>query len=235
MRRHSVILVLLLLAHPATFAQNQVARTQQGGDRQPLRYLLYVPDRDLSPGDERLPLLLFLHGGGEGGSEIEKVKKHGLPKLIAAGRSFPFIVVSPQNPSETQFWDDQQLIRLLDELEMKLPVDRTRVYLTGLSRGGFGAWRLAIQNPDRFAALVPICGGGLAPYAKKLKDVPTWVFHGMKDPVIPVEESQRMVDALKLAGGHVRFTVYPDVQHDAWTQTYNTPELYDWLLQQQRR
>ena len=196
-----------------------------------MTYLLYIPQ---TQPDELLPLVLFLHGGGEGGNDIEKVKKHGPPKLIAEGQSFPFIVVSPQNPSESQFWDDQQLVRLLDEVQAELPVDPTRIYLTGLSRGGYGAWRLAVQNADRFAALVPICGGGPAPYARKLKDVPTWVFHGAKDSVIPLNESQRMVDALTKAGGNVRFTIYPDAQHDAWTETYDNPELYEWMLNQRR-
>mgnify|MGYP002631803297 FL=1 len=140
-------------------------------------------------------------------------------------------MISPQNPSETQFWDDEQLIRLLDELEAELPVDPSRIYLTGLSRGGYGAWRLAIQNPDRFAALVPISGGGAVPYAKKLKDVPTWVFHGAKDQVIPMVESQRMVDALRKADGNVKFTIYPESGHDAWTETYNNPELFKWLIE----
>lgn len=224
--------LVALLLNTTALAQVQVERTQAVTDRSPLRYLLYVPE--LPTAGEPLPLVLFLHGGGEGGTDNEKVKKNGLPKLIAAGKTFPFIVVSPQNPSESQFWDDQQLIKLLAEIENELAVDPARIYLTGLSRGGYGAWRLAIQNPDRFAALVPICGGGAAPYAKKLKDVPTWVFHGAKDPVIPLEESQRMVDALKNAGGNVKFTVYPEAKHDAWSETYNNPQLYKWMLQQKR-
>lgn len=209
----------------------QVVRTQKAEERTPLQYLLYTPNAESKP-VSGFPLVLFLHGGGEGGSDIEKVKKHGLPKLIEGGESFPFIVVSPQNPSETQFWDDQQLICLLDELEAQLPVDPSRIYLTGLSRGGYGAWRLAIQNPDRFAAFVPISGGGTVPYAKKLKDVPTWVFHGARDRVIPLVESQRMVDALRQVDGNVKFTIYPEAGHDAWTETYDNPELYKWLLEQ---
>lgn len=225
-------LVLAVLTSQIAIAQ-QSMRTQKAEDRTPLQYLLYIPQGEARPAD-KLPLVLFLHGGGEGGSDIEKVKKHGLPKLIEEGKQFPFIVVSPQNPSETQFWDDQQIIRLLDELEAELPVDPSRIYLTGLSRGGYGAWRLAIQNPDRFAALVPISGGGAVPYAKKLKDVPAWVFHGAKDSVIPVNESQRMVDALRDSGGDVKFTIYPEAKHDAWTKTYENPDLYDWLLRQKR-
>ena len=223
--------IILVLAISQYGKAQQVVRTQQPGKHEPVRYLLYVPK---TAANESLPLVLFLHGGGEGGGDIEKVKKHGLPKLIEAGKEFPFIVVSPQNPSKTEFWDDQQLIRLLDELETELPVDPSRIYLTGLSRGGFGAWRLAIQNPHRFAALVPICGGGPAPYAKRLKHLPVWSFHGAKDQVIPIQESRRMVDALRAAGGNVKFTIYPEAKHDAWTETYNNPELYQWLLMQRR-
>ena len=218
---------------PTNSAAEQTAEIQTTGSREPLRYLLYVPDE--ATAKRPLPLVLFLHGGGEGGTDLEVVKKHGLPKLIAAGKKFPFIVVSPQNPSETQFWEDQQLIRLLDEIEANHPVDPSRIYLTGLSRGGYAAWRLAIQNPDRFAALVPISGGGAVPYAKRIRHLPTWVFHGAKDPVIPLNESQRMVDALKAADGNVKFTIYPEAGHDAWTETYIKPELYQWLLQQSTR
>lgn len=225
-------LCLFLLV--STACAQQVVRMQKDATRQGLQYLLYVPEGVADANDGGVPLVLFLHGGGEGGDDIEKIKKHGLPKLIAEGKRFPFIVASPQNPSEKQFWDDQQLIRLLDELEATLPVDRSRIYLTGLSRGGFGAWRLAIQNPDRFAALVAICGGGPAPYARRIKHIPAWVFHGKQDQVIPVEESQRMVDALKKAGGTVKFTIYPEAQHDSWTETYNNPQLYEWLLQQRK-
>jgi len=230
MIRLYLCLVFAALAGQSAIAQQSV-RTQKAEERTPLQYLLYMPNAESRPTDG-FPLVLFFHGGGEGGNDIKKVKKHGLPKLIEGEKSFPFIVVSPQNPSETQFWDDQQLIRLLNELEAELPVDPSRIYLTGLSRGGYGAWRLAIQNPDRFAAVVPISGGGAVPYAKKLKDVPTWVFHGAKDRVIPLVESQRMVDALREADGNVKFTIYPEAGHDAWTETYDNPELYKWLLEQ---
>ena len=228
-----LMLLMALFTVCSEARAEQVEYVQQSTDRKPLHYLQYLPTPK-EPSIQQYPLLLFLHGGGEGGDDIEKVKKHGPPKLIAEGKSFPFIVISPQNPSETQFWDDQQLIRLLDELERDLPVDRSRIYLTGLSRGAYGAWRLAIQNPNRFAAMIPICGGGPAPYAKRIKHLPVWVFHGQKDPVIPVEESQRMVDALKSADGNVKFTIYPEAKHDTWTETYENPAIYEWLLQHRR-
>jgi predicted peptidase len=209
------------------------------GTKTPFRYWIYFPDALIgapksTPKKETFPLVLFLHGGGEGGDNPSKVKKHGLPKLIAQGKSFPFILVAPQNPSETQFWDDQALVGLLDEIEKKHPINRSRIYLTGMSRGGYGAWRLAIQNPNRFAALVPVCGGGPLPYVKRIAHLPTWVFHGQQDTVIPISESQRLVDALKEAGGNVKFTIYPEAEHDAWTQAYDDPELYRWMLEQKR-
>ena len=213
----------------------QTAEVQKTADVQPLKYLLYEPaDAADSEAGKRWPLVVFLHGGGEGGDDLETVKKHGLPKLIEAGQDFPFFVVSPQNPSKTQFWDDQQLIRLVDEIASSHPIDPSRIYLTGLSRGAFGAWRLAIQNPDRFAALVPISGGGPLPYVKRIKDLPVWVFHGEKDTVIPVNESRRLVEELKNSGSNVKFTTYPDASHDAWTETYENPDLYEWMLQQKK-
>ena len=240
---------LLITVNHQTFALGQDKATvrqttqiQKHATRQPLRYLFYSPEGvpGARPAEENrpaklFPLVLFLHGGGEGGSDIEKVKKHGLPKLIEQGKDFPFFVVSPQNPSSTQFWDDQQLIRLMDEVIVQHPIDTSRIYLTGLSRGAFGAWRLAVQNPDRFAAFLPISGGGPRPYVKRLTHLPTWIFHGQLDPVIPVDESRRLESALRTAGGNVKLTIYPDAKHDAWTETYENPEIYDWLLKQRRQ
>lgn len=225
-------LLTVLGAHSAMGEETVETQTSSGGSA--LKYLQYLPEDYDSSKKSAYPLVLFLHGGGEGGDNILKVKKNGPPKLIAEGQQFPFILIAPQNPSENQFWDDQQLIRLLNEVQNNLHVDPRRVYLTGLSRGAFGAWRLAIQNPDRFAALIPVCGGGALPYVQRLKHVPIWVFHGAKDPVIPIEESRRLVAALKAAKGNVQFTVYPDAKHDAWTETYANSEVFAWLLKQRR-
>ena len=182
---------------------------------------------------ESWPLLLFLHGVGERGDNLDRVKFHGPPKLIAAGKEFPFIVVSPQCPGD-RWWKPEDLSALLDEIVGKYKVDKDRIYVTGLSMGGFGTWSLAAFSPDRFAALVPICGGGDPNTAARLAHVPIWVFHGAKDPVVPVKRSEEMVAALKKANGNVKFTVYPEAGHDSWTEAYNNPELYDWLLQQKR-
>jgi predicted peptidase len=197
-----------------------------------LEYLLYLPkDYDQK---ESWPLLLFLHGAGERGEDLNKVKFHGPPKLIAAGKEFPFIVVSPQCPTRSRGWQPFELSALLDDLTQKYKVDKDRLYVTGLSMGGFGTWALAAYSPDRFAALVPICGGGDPNTARRFAHVPIWVFHGAKDPTVPLSASERMVEALKKAGVTPKFTVYPDAGHDSWTEAYNNPELYEWLLQQKR-
>ena len=196
-----------------------------------LNYLLYLPqDYDQK---ESWPLLLFLHGAGERGDDLDLVKKHGPPKLIEAGKEFPFIVVSPQCPGNRR-WEAFELAALLDEITEKYKVDQDRIYVTGLSMGGFGTWSLFAHQPKRFAALVPICGGGEPIIAKLFRPIPVWVFHGAKDTAVPLERSEKMVEAMKQAGGNVRFTVYPEAGHDSWTETYANPELYEWLLQQKR-
>ncbi len=206
-------------------------------------YLLFLPKGYETKGEKRWPLILFLHGAGERGTNVWKVATHGPPKLVGTRPDFPFILVSPQCP-ERQIWSSDVLLGLLDEITGKYAVDTSRVYLTGLSMGGYGTWSLGLTHPQRFAAIVPICGGGQIinvllsgrDKAQALKTLGVWAFHGGKDPVVPLEESQRMVDALKKAGvPDVKLTVYPEAGHDSWTETYNNSELYDWLLKHQRK
>lgn len=206
-----------------------------------LNYLLFLPKGYEEKPQQRWPLILFLHGMGERGNDLELVKKHGIARVVEQREDFPFIAVSPQCPLDS-WWPDHfdALDLLLDEICARYRVDPDRLYLTGLSMGGYGAWYYAALHPDRFAALVPICGGGMPFFGFPervvvLKNVPVWAFHGAKDDRVPLAESERLVKALKAAGGNVRFTVYPDAGHDAWTETYNNPELYRWLLAQTRR
>jgi predicted peptidase len=206
-----------------------------------LNYLLFLPkDYGKNP-QKRWPLILFLHGAGERGDDLELVKLHGIPKVVEQREDFPFIAVSPQCPVDS-WWSAhiEELDALLNEVVASYAVDTDRLYLTGLSMGGYGTWHLAATYPQRFAALTPICGGGpwFAGFPEKvsvLKDVPIWVFHGAQDDVVSLEESERMVDALRACGSSVRFTVYPDADHDSWTETYDNPELYEWFLQHTRR
>lgn len=197
-----------------------------------LKYLLYLPEAYHS-GNDLWPLMLFLHGAAERGDNLEQLKAHGPPKLVARGQRFPFILVSPQCP-RGQYWSSVVLSAMLDEVASVHRVDLDRVYLTGISMGGFGAWELGCTEPERFAAVVPICGGGDPELACRLKEVPVWAFHGAEDDIVPLEASEMMVDALRECEGNVRFTVYPNVGHDSWTQTYSDRELYDWLLAQRR-
>jgi predicted peptidase len=197
-----------------------------------LNYLLFLP-AGYEKSDKTWPLMLFLHGAGESGNDLAKVKAHGPPKIVGTKADFPFIVVSPQ--SAGRGWNADTLNALLDDIIAKYRVDKDRVYLTGLSMGGYGSWTLAAAHPEKFAAVAPICGGGNPADAKKLKDLPIWVFHGAKDPTVPIRRSQEMVEALKAAGNDkVKFTTYPDAGHDSWTETYSNPELYKWLLEQKR-
>ncbi len=195
------------------------------------KYLLFLPE-GYGQQEKRWPLMLFLHGAGERGDDLNKVKVHGPPKIVEKQKDFPFIIVSPQCP-EDDWWTQKTevLINLLDDIVAQYDVDVDRVYLTGLSMGGYGSWALASEYPDRFAAVVPICGGGNRIMSIFLKDMPIWAFHGAKDSVVPVEESKDLVEAINARGGNAKLTIYPEANHDSWTETYNNQEVYDWLLE----
>ncbi len=196
-----------------------------------MNYLLYLP-QDYEQRDH-WPLVIFLHGAGERGDDLELVKKHGPPKLIAAGKHFPFICVSPQCPRD-RGWEPYEIAALLDDLSRRYHVDADRVYLTGLSMGGFGTWQFAAHAPDRLAAIAPICGGGEAIWTRRYAHLPVWAFHGAKDTAVPLERTEVMIEALKKNGGDPKLTVYPDAGHDSWTETYDNPQFYEWLLAQKR-
>jgi predicted peptidase len=193
-----------------------------------MRYLLYLPDGYGENIEKKWPVLLFLHGSGERGDDLNRVKVHGPPKIVET-KDLPFIIVSPQCPAGER-WEPELLNELLDAILLWHRADADRIYLTGLSMGGYGTWELAMKHPDKFAAIAPICGGGDPARVEKIKHIPTWVFHGAKDLTVPLEKSEEMVDALKKAGSKVKFTVYPEAAHDSWTETYDNSELYDWFL-----
>ncbi|MCP4257791.1 MAG: prolyl oligopeptidase family serine peptidase [Planctomycetes bacterium] len=198
-------------------------------------YLLYLPE-DYSKKRQRWPLMIFLHGAGERGSDLKKVKVHGPPKIVENRKDFPFILVSPQCPKD-DWWTEKVdvLINLVDDISARYKVDKKRIYLTGLSMGGYGTWALASAYPERFAAIAPICGGGSRIMSLRLKDIPIWVFHGAKDKVVPIDESEQMVNAIRNRGGDVKFTIYPDAGHDSWTESYDNQELYDWFLEHSKQ
>jgi predicted peptidase len=200
--------------------------------------MLFTPE-DYTADGRRWPLLLFLHGLGECSlDDLNRVKIHGPAKLVETRPDFPFVVLTPQCPPPKgqmkdvpTAWKPEPLIRLVDHVIENLNVDPTRVYATGLSMGGYGTWRVVAAYPERFAAAVPICGGGEPDtMACSLRRVPIWAFHGAKDPTVPLARSQEIVDAVRCAGGDVRFTVYPDIEHNSWAPTYDNDQVYDWLL-----
>ena len=212
---------IILGKQTSQILQKEITKTVQ------VRYLMYVPQDYETRG--KWPLMLFLHGMGERGDDIEKVKVHGPPKLLEKGEDFPFLILSPQCP-DRQWWDNDELVVLIDEIVSEYRIDQNRIYVTGLSMGGYGTWSLALKYPYKFAAIAPICGGGNPNDAHLIKHLPIWTFHGAKDQVVLLKESQDMVDALRKEGNEVLFTVYPEANHDSWTETYNNQALYDWFL-----
>lgn len=208
----------------------QVAGKFTAKDGTDQQYLLFVPEK-YDATKEAWPLMVFLHGSGERGDNLDLVKVHGPPKIVETKADFPFIVLSPQCAKDRR-WNPDDLVAMIDDLASSLRVDKERIYLTGLSMGGYGTWTTAAKYPDRFAAIVPICGGGDPASAEKLKNIPCWVFHGAKDGAVPLAKSEEMVEAIKKAGGEPKFTIYPEAGHDSWTESYNNAELYTWLLKQ---
>jgi predicted peptidase len=222
-------------------------------------YLIYLPESYPVNTARRWPLILFLHGSGEAGKNLGLLTRTGLPQKLESEPDFPFVVVSPQITAppvqgeasasfdvqvylETWGWKRHIdiLEALLDYMQATYRIDPQRVFLTGISLGGFGAWEYALRHPDRFAAVVPIAGGfryvddELPTNLCDLKEVPIWTFHGELDTNVPLRCSQAAVYGLKACGTEVRFTQYPDLAHNVWTTAYNTPELWEWLLAQKK-
>ncbi|MDB4570263.1 prolyl oligopeptidase family serine peptidase [Akkermansiaceae bacterium] len=231
-----LISLLLPLTLMASEPGKQIETSLKVSDEVSVPYLQYLPENfDTSKKGEKYPLILFLHGRGESKGPLSIVKKWGPPKL-AEEKGLPYILISPQCPKES-WWsnDDQQelLTKLLAHVRKEFPIDEKRIYLTGLSMGGFGSWEMAARHPKTFAAVVPICGGGDPENAKKLTEIPIWNWHGTADTAVPFSKSVEMVEAIKKAGGKkITFSVLEDVGHDSWIQAYGDPKLWEWMAQQ---
>jgi predicted peptidase len=206
-------------------------------DGKEAKYVLFVP-HNYKP-EEAAPLVLFLHGAGETGEDGEKQAKVGLgPAIKKMEKTFPAFAIFPQSQKRT--WganssDAKRALGILAEIEMKYKIDTKRIYLTGLSMGGFGTWSLAVAHPDKWAAIVPICGGGNPKAVGPIKDLPCWCFHGKDDNIVSVAKSREMIEALKAAGGNPEYTEYPGVGHTSWDKAYGTEKLYEWLWAQKRK
>ncbi len=227
----SLLLLCPLVSSLSAADEKEPARQSEEtfdlGDGREMKFLLYLPKGYEEK--EHWPLMLFMHGAGERGDDLNLVKKHGPPKLIENGKDFPFIVISPQCPKGT-WWKTEDVVALLNHIMQIHNVDDNRVYVTGLSMGGRGTWQVAGAVPDKLAAIAPICGPSDETVVEKIVTIPTWVFHGAKDSAVKVDHSEMMVRLLKEKGGDPKLTIYPEANHDSWTETYNNEELYEWLL-----
>lgn len=217
-------------ATPQAAPQRAVALALPGRSA-PLRAWLYVPAGQPSGG--AWPLVVFLHGSGERGSDLDRVKVHGPPRDAAAGRSFPFVLCSPQLEDGAS-WNSQQLHALLPALFAVQPFDERRVVATGLSLGGHGVWQWAAAYPHDLAAIVPVCGFADPRDVCRGRQVPVRAYHGAADPVVPLAAQQACIDALRACGGSAEFIVYLGVGHDAWTPAYADPALVPWMMSRRR-
>jgi predicted peptidase len=221
------------ISNPVSALADQKPHTAEAPIVNDLKYLLSTP-QDYETSGVSYPVVVWLHGGDQGGSDIEKVRASGLPKMIDGGKALPFIVFSPQNPSEELVYPIEKVKAALDEVILKYRVDRSRIYVVGYSRGGFGAWAMAEQYPETFAAVVPIAGGGNRHYLNRTNEKAAfWVFHGSEDEIIPLSDSVILYERLKDLKRDARLTVFEGVSHEAVeAEALNDQSLWDWLLKQ---
>lgn len=213
----------------------QVAQSLSTSDGSNIHYLLYLP-KEYSATGAKVPFMLFLHGRGESDGPLSVVAKWGPPMRLASGEHLKYVVVSPQCPRASSWSkDDQQqrLLELIAHIKKTYTIDDDRIYLTGLSMGGYGSWRLATAHPEMFAAVAPVCGAGDPAKAANLVKLPVWAWHGTEDTAVKFEKSVEMVEAIKAAGGtKVRFTSLEHIGHFSWQAAYESNDLYQWFDRQ---
>ncbi len=237
--------LMLMVAVPVLIAlavRLSAAEVKTGSFSRPITktvsagYALYLPDGYDPKAKTRWPLIVFLHGMGDRGPDLSKLTESKWSPLAHAKQTpgFPFILVAPQCPGDER-WTSDIPIACLDEVMHKYHVDPDRVYLTGVSMGGIGAWRFALDYPDRFAAVAVVSGYGYPDEAEKVVSLPIRVYQGAVDKVVTLEKAQEMVDAVKSKGSKtVEMIVYPSMGHEAWEKAYADPALYDWFLTNKR-
>lgn len=184
---------------------------------------------------KKYPVIMFFHGAGGRGDNINVLKDNPYFKITDMHDNFPFITVAPQCNAETWFDLFEKMKNLIENIYEKDFTDKKRFYAMGVSMGGYATWQIAISMPKYFAAIVPICGGGMYWDAARLKNVPVWAFHGAKDSCVFLEESQKMVDAVNYNNGYAKLTVYPENEHNSWSDTYANPEVFAWLLKNENK
>ena len=229
------VLVGVVVADAGETKTGFISKVHKGKDGDS-KYVVFVPHT--YTGEKPMPLILFLHGAGERGDDGQAPVMQGIAnggiKFKSNEKTFPFFVVFPQCKLKSNWKaggpDADRALDILAEVQKSYKIDDKRLYLTGLSMGGFGTWSLAAAHPDKWAAIAPICGGGDTSTADKIKHIPCWCFHGDQDGAVKVQLSRDMIDALKKAGGNPRYTEFPHVGHNSWDPAYVTGELYPWFL-----
>jgi predicted peptidase len=239
MPRTLAVLAAVALSSTAVNA-DFVKREHANADGSQSPYVVFVPQNHSATSNS--PIILFLHGAGETKGGQKMPVEQGIGTYIKKHAStFPFVTVIPQaedvKTPVLKRWqsgspDAVRALAMLEACQKEFASDPKRVYLTGLSMGGYGTWSLAAKQPGKFAAAVPICGGGDVKDAEKLKDLPIWAFHGDKDTAVPISKSREMIEAIKKAGGTPKYTEFPGVGHLSWDQSYATEGLFEWLLAQ---
>ncbi|MBY0525200.1 MAG: prolyl oligopeptidase family serine peptidase [Gemmataceae bacterium] len=224
-------------------------RTFTDGKGKTLPYRLLKPE-DYDP-KKAYPLVLFLHGAGERGTDNDKQLVHGVPDFVKNRKEYPCLLIAPQCPANVKWVDVdwgadshkqpaemtepmRLTLELIPALQKEFTIDTKRIYATGLSMGGYGVWDIVVRKPDLFAAAVPICGGGDEATAKQIAKLPVWAFHGAKDGAVKVSRSRNMIDALKKTGGEPKYTEYPNEGHGSWVPAYRDAEMFKWLFAQKR-
>lgn len=231
----AVCAVSALISSPATANQNHAAgfllKTIKLNSKA-IKYVVYVPS--VYDARKPIPTILFLHGKGECGTDGLRQITVGLGGAVMQNvEKWPYLIVFPQKQEEQNDWEQEEemVMAILDRTIKEYNVDKNRLYLTGLSQGGHGSWAIAARHPHMFAAVAPICGWGSKWMAEKLSGTPIWAFHGTEDPIVRVDETQKMVKFLEEAGGSCKATFYPGVGHNCWDKAYREENLYEWFLQ----
>jgi len=224
--KHSSFYLLFCIALLLSHSKSAISGTLK---KAKYEYLLHVPEEYNALQDKKWPVIIYLHGRHASGKNLSSLKRYGLPYYISKGKKMDFIVVSPQCPWGKNWASEDWFNPVFDEISAKYRVDESRIYLIGMSMGGFGTWELAARMPERFAAISPMCGGANLNWAEQLSKIPTWVFHGTADRQIPISRSEVMVKAIEKRGGEIKFTRLINEGHDISKQ-FNKDELYEWLL-----
>lgn len=235
----SVIISPVLVAAEKPLPGTQVEQSLKLKSGASIPYLIYLPEEFDAQAPKKWPVILFLHGRGESRGPLSIVAKWGPPRMAARGDDLPYIIISPQCPADQRWTSPEQMegvLTLLEHITKNFPADTSRIYLTGLSMGGYGCWKHAAVNGKLFAAVAPICGAGNPEDGAKLKHLPVWAFHGTEDGAVPHQRSVEMIEAINKAGGRkARFTSLKHVGHNSWSAAYATPELFGWFDRNRRQ